>query len=150
MISYKPLVITLKKKKLDILKLQEMLGKKDDFLKRTLNEQRYVSLKTIDEICAVLKCKVSDVIEWQEGEQKIIKVNKHVKIDWDKLVFNLRTYGATLQSESVRLGHSEGWLSNIRSRGEMAKSTLRNICCKYDFDYESMIINVRTSDTFRK
>lgn len=139
MISYMPLVVTLKKKKMDITELQRALGKKDDFLKRTLNEKRYVSLKTIDEICNVLQCKVSDVIEWQAGEQVVIKVEKHVKVDWNNLIFNLGSYGATLQSESIRLGHSPGWLSNIKSRSLLSKATLKAICKRYGFNYESMI-----------
>lgn len=139
MISYSPLVNTLKKKKMDIAGLQSALGKKDDFLKRCLNEKRYISMKTIDEICNVLNCSISEVIKWEEGPQALNKVEKHVRVNWDLLIEKLQSVGFTLQEESKRLGHSSGWLSNIKCRGELSKATLRDICIKHEFDYESLV-----------
>ena len=140
MISYTPLISTLKKKKMDITKLQEMLGKNDDFLRRTLNEKRYISMKTLDDICKVLQCGVSDVVKYEEGEQSPMRIEKHVDVDWDSLISDLNLHGVSLTDESIRLGHSRGWLTNIRARGRLQKSVLKDICAKYSLEYDRLVL----------
>ena len=66
MISYKPLWKTL----IDRNMRQAELREKANFSKPTLakmNQNEYISLEIIDEICKTLNCKIEDVIEYKEG-----------------------------------------------------------------------------------
>ena len=72
MISYKPLIDTLTKQGKTIYWLQSQIRSHD--LRAILNSNRYLSLKTVDSICKVLNCPVSDVIEWAEGEQPVKEI----------------------------------------------------------------------------
>lgn len=139
MISYMPLVTTLKKKKMNISMLQEKLGKQDNFLKKCLNEKRYISLKTIDEICTALNCKVEDVVKWESGEQKTVRVEKNVCVDWNKLKSSLTELGVSYAEASKSQGHSAGWLHGLTKRNSMSKAALRGLCATYGFEYESLI-----------
>lgn len=141
MISYTPLVTTLKRKRMNIGNLQELLGKKNDYLKTVLNQRKYIDMRTLDKICTVLNCKVSDVIEWKEGEQIPVKVERNANVDWDKLKNALLLHQLSLADASVFMGKSSSWIPNMKTRNSMKKSTLREICAKWNIDYYSVLLN---------
>lgn len=139
MISYDPLVKTLKKKKIDVIELQRMLGKKDDFLRHSLNTRHYISMQTLDKICAALNCQPSDVIEYRAGDQIIKKIDKHINVDWEILESTFAFKQLTLIEVAVEMGRSKSWLLNMKRRNSMKKKDLVEICNKYNIDYGLML-----------
>ena len=62
MISYKPLFKLLLERDMTKTKLRESVGFSPAALAK-MSKNEYISLKTIDEICKFLNCKIEDVIE---------------------------------------------------------------------------------------
>ena len=62
MISYKPLWKTLIEKGINKTELRNMVGFSSGTLAR-MGKDQYIEMKHIDQICQVLNCKISDVIE---------------------------------------------------------------------------------------
>ena len=79
--------MTLKKKSMTINDLEKLLAIQDTNLRVRLNSHQYFNLLLVDQICQVLHCDISDVIEWKEGEQNSAKTNgiRREIVDWDKI-----------------------------------------------------------------
>lgn len=67
MVSYKPLWKTLIDRNINKTKLKAMAGFSNGTLSR-MGKDQYVEMKHIDNICRVLGCSVSDVIEFLPDE----------------------------------------------------------------------------------
>lgn len=128
MISYRPLVRTLGERGLDIKGLAERLGIQSGGLKGNLNKGAYLSLKMIDRICRVLKCGVSEVIEYEEGEQEVGKPEYYCKVNWEILE---KRIGCGLGEAGVKAGHSREYYKAMKRRGRMRKNVLRALCEEY-------------------
>lgn len=128
MISYRPLVKTLRERGLDIKGLAERLGIQSGGLKGNLNKGAYLSLKMIDRICRVLKCKVGEVIEYEEGEQAVEKPEYYCKVNWEVLE---KMIGCGLGEAGVKAGHSREYYKAMKRRGRMKKNILRVLCAEY-------------------
>lgn len=141
MISYEPLVKTMKERGIGIKELTEKLGRRDGGLKYALNSGEYVSCKTIDKICEVLKCRIEEVIEYREGKQEIEKVELYVYVNWEKIRVFLEKRGLDFYSASIDMGKSRSWLENKRRRGKIKRSDLKLVCNRYGITYEQVIIS---------
>ena len=62
MISYKPLLIILVKKGLNLTQLKEGIKASSATIAK-IKKNEYVSVRVIDDICNFLDCKIEDVIE---------------------------------------------------------------------------------------
>lgn len=71
MFSYAPLAATLHKKGMTKTELQRRIGVSSATFAK-ISKDGYVSMKVLDDICTVLDCEISDVIE-------------HVKVKEEKL-----------------------------------------------------------------
>lgn len=60
--SYKPLMKTLIDKNINKMELRDMVGFSSTTLSK-LSKDQYVSMKVLDDICTVLNCEITDVIE---------------------------------------------------------------------------------------
>lgn len=128
MISYIPLVRTLRSKGLDIRSLADLLGIQSGPLKSNLNKGVYLSLGTIDKICKVLDCEIGDVIKYEKGEQVVQKPEYYCRVNWEALEKRLPV---KLGEAGIKEGHSREYYSSMKRRGKMKKSVLRTLCSKY-------------------
>lgn len=60
--SYKPLMKTLIDQNINKMQLRDMVGFSSTTLSK-LSKGEYVSMKVLDDICTVLNCEITDVIE---------------------------------------------------------------------------------------
>ncbi len=63
MISYKKFWETLKIKEVSTYALVEKYGLSSSVLQRMRNEE-YLSLRKIDDLCRILDCEISDIVEY--------------------------------------------------------------------------------------
>lgn len=66
MISYKPLFETMKKKGITSYRLQKMGFSRSTY--NAIQHGKSISTNTIDQLCSLLKCSISDVIEYIDPE----------------------------------------------------------------------------------
>lgn len=137
MISYTPLVRTLRNKGLDIKALAELLGIQSGPLKSNLNKGVYLSLGTIDRICKVLGCEVGDVIKYEKGEQIVQKPEYYCSVNWEALEKRLPV---GLGEAGIKEGHSREYYAAMKRRGRMRKSVLRTLCSEYGIN-EAEVLN---------
>lgn len=140
MISYKPLVETLKKKKMSIYELQIKLA--NPRLRQTLNSGRYITLETVDRICQELHCKVTDVVIYEEGPQirKEIQNKEYVVINWKKLKALCVEKRTTFNKMSIRMDKSNGYLSSISRNPHIGLQSALNIADHFAVDLNDIII----------
>lgn len=62
MFSYKPLLKTMVEKEINKTQLAQMLGSSKATIAK-ISKNEYVSMEILDKICALLDCKIEDVIE---------------------------------------------------------------------------------------
>lgn len=127
MITYEPLITTLSKKKMTIGELSRAIG--DRGLKRKLNTRRFISLSTVDKICAILDCKVENVVIYTPGEQELLEnwVMGYI-VNWDKVRELLK--GKTFHKASVELGMKGSYLGNC-TKSKTARRPLVTTLAKY-------------------
>jgi len=63
MISYEPFKRTLKKKKVSTYTLREKYNISPGILTR-INHNKYLSLRTVEDFCKILDCRVEDIVEY--------------------------------------------------------------------------------------
>ena len=68
MISYKPLWNTLNKQNLSTYDLIYKYGLSSNTIHR-LKKGMVITTKTLDELCFILKCSVSDILEYTEEDE---------------------------------------------------------------------------------
>lgn len=137
MISYIPLVRTLRSKGLDVKALADLLGIQSGPLKSNLNKGVYLSLGTIDRICRVLGCEVGDVIKYEKGEQIVQKPEYYCSVNWDALEKRLPV---GLSEAGIKEGRSREYYAAMKRRGRMKKSVLRTLCSEYGIN-EAEVLN---------
>lgn len=137
MISYIPLVRTLKGKGLDIRALADLLGIQSGSLKNNLNKGVYLSLGTIDKICKVLGCEIGDVIKYEKGEQIVQTPEYYCNVNWVALEERLPV---KLGEAGIKEGHSREYYTSMKRRGRMKKSVLRTLCSEYGIK-EAEVLN---------
>ena len=139
MISYKPLVETLKKKKKSIYDLQVEL--QNPRLRQTLNTGRYITLETLDHICGYLNCKVSDVVIFEPGKQikKDIPKKEYVEVNWTKLRLRCEELRTSFKKMSVRMDKSAGYLSSMASKPHISKSTADMIAGHFNYQLADIL-----------
>ena len=64
MISYGPFGDTLEKKKISTYELRETHRISPHTLTR-MRQNRYLSLRTIDDLCRILDCRIQDIVEYK-------------------------------------------------------------------------------------
>lgn len=116
MISYVPLSRKLKEKSMNIKDVSLLINKDSEVLRKELNRSQYVSVNLILQICEALHCEISDVISWEEGEQKIKNENSLAMkpIDWNKLTELKGSW--SWQKLSLELGHISNFLQKGKGR----------------------------------
>ena len=67
MISYKPLFILLLKKDMTKTQLRETVGFSTATLAK-MSKNEYISMETLESICAYLDCKIQDVVEFMPNK----------------------------------------------------------------------------------
>lgn len=131
MICYLPLKETLKNRGMTLDQLADAIEYPG--LRGKLNSGTYLTLKTVDTICRELKCSVSDVVEYKEGEMKPISYIKGYTIDWGK-VFDLVSAKKTpagkkmsFRLASKAMGHSKSYLHNLSHAKRATPSTVKEL-----------------------
>lgn len=134
MISYSPLVATLSKKNISIYKLQDMLRNYN--LRANLNSGRYLDLKTVDKICKVLKCNVSDVMEYKDGEQVIKDIvrKKYYNVNWAVVHRLIEEKGMSYSDCSVEMGKYPGYLTHLTNLKKVTYKTAVTLSCYFEKD----------------
>lgn len=132
MISYLPLVETLKKKGVSIFVLQRDLNNHN--LRITLNSGRYLDGKTIDKICKYLDCRVEDVMVYEEGEQKIQPIvrKRFYYINEDLVRQLVKEKGLTDEEVSLEMGKCPSYLYTMLSRKKVTYKSVKNLCDYFD------------------
>lgn len=67
MISYEPLFLTLKEKQISSYRLEKMGFARSTYY--AMKEGKSVSTNTIDQLCTLLECQVSDIMEFVPSEE---------------------------------------------------------------------------------
>lgn len=124
MISYAPLARTLREKGRNFNWLEDELGMERGDLKWRMNDGKYISMRTLDRICGVLGCGVSDVVERREGEQETRKVERFVSVDWRKF----ESDAGNLYEASKRIGRSRSYLSMMTGRDRVGRALFGEVC----------------------
>ena len=119
MISYRPLVETLKERKVDLKDVCKEVGMNSGVLINKMNDNEYIDMGSLDKMCSVLKCNVSDIIEWEEGEQKAAE---KCNVNWNFVIEQLNHKSMSLNelSEKCRLNKSS--LSHAKQRNSQLRS----------------------------
>lgn len=79
MINYEPFWKTLKKKKVTKYQLINNWGISSNTLRRMSNNLS-ITTNTLNELCMILDCKVSDVILFTFEEEERIEIEKHKEL----------------------------------------------------------------------
>lgn len=134
MITYKPLMETLSKKGKDVYWLQKEIGSHD--LRAILNSNRYLSLKTVDAICKVLKCDVSKVVSWEEGEQPIKEIvrKRYYCVNEDVLRKLLKDMDKSEFDAGVEMGHGPTYINNMLQRKRVGYRVMRQLVDYFNVD----------------
>ena len=69
MISYAPFWKTIKKKKVSTYALREKLGVGANTLTR-MRANKYLSLRTVEDFCRILDCRIQDIVEYVPDEKE--------------------------------------------------------------------------------
>ena len=136
MISYEPLFKELVKKGMKIENLAEKLGIQGSTLKMALLSGKYISLKTLDRICKVMNCKVEKVIEYSEGEHKVIKPDFYCKVNWEAVEKKLPV---SLGKAGIDSGHGVDYYKVMKRRGRAKKGVIKKLCDKYGIDIKEVV-----------
>ena len=67
LISYEPLFLTLKEKQISSYRLEKMGFARSTYY--AMKNGKSVSTNTIDQLCALLQCEVSDIIKFVPSEE---------------------------------------------------------------------------------
>lgn len=135
MISYAPLAGTLREKGKNFSWLEDELGMERGDLKWRMNDGKYISMRTLDRICGVLGCGVSDVVERREGEQETRKVERFVSVDWRKF----ESDAGNLYEASRRIGRSRSYLSMMTGRERVGRAVFAGVCSALGLDASAYI-----------
>lgn len=141
MISYRPLVETLRKKKKTIYDLQEELH--NPRLRQTLNTGRYITLETVDHICQFLNCKVNDVVVFEPGTQVIKDINKkeYVELDWAKLKLRCVDLRTNFMKMSLRMQKSSSYLSSMSRKPHISIEIATEIASHFNYQLSDILQN---------
>lgn len=146
MISYTPLIKTLKENNITLDKLASDIAYPG--LRRKLNSGTYLSLKTVDSICKRLKCSIEDVVVYREGEMKKIEYTVGYEVDWG-LVFDLiqkkRTTKKeiTLSEASVMMGKTKSYLNNASLSRRSSRGIVDNLASFLECDIEKFAKEIK-------
>lgn len=113
MISYMPLMRTLDKRGMSFVELEHLVTGSTcnhSSLKQTINRGGYLRISTLLKFAEILKCGVSDLIEWKEGEG--VQDVKYIDIDWEKLKSL-----CSLKQTAEAMGRHWNFLIKAKSRG---------------------------------
>lgn len=143
MISYLPLAQLLKQRGITLSDLKKITGRDDGSLKIALCDGKYIKTSTLGIICKSLKCKISDVISWQPGEQKGLGKAKKVYVNWDLLSDSLEARGTNLTKISINLlKRSMNYLTGKRKDNKtLLYSELKQLATFCNKDIEQFICN---------
>lgn len=129
MISYEPLYKTLKEKDITLAKLSSMIGCETNSVGVSIRNGN-LSTVVLSKVCQVLKCSISDVIEWTDNSDNTSKeLSFRIRIDWNHLNESVRKSGYTLKSIAEKLGLNNTTLNNAKRLDEtISKRNLIAIC----------------------
>lgn len=118
MITYKPLVKTLKEKDITLEDLAEKCGVVESVLRNKINGGEYIPLSNIDVMCSKLDVPVEKVIQWEPGNNTdAVKAS----VNWDKVNVILNSKGMTLRKLSVQCRLNETYMAVARKRNVKLK-----------------------------
>lgn len=134
MISYEPLVNTMKEKGTDMDKLSKATGLKKSFLITRMNGGVYLPLEYIDRICTALEVPVEAVIKWKAGEQKH---SERVRVNWSKVSAYAERERISLNALDEKCRLCRGAMSRAKCRGsslnaQVALSLAKALNCKVE------------------
>ena len=75
MITYEPFWATMKKKKITKYQLIYHWGISSNTLRR-ISHGETINLTTLNELCLILNCKVSDIIKFEATEDEVKSINE--------------------------------------------------------------------------
>lgn len=136
MISFEPLLRTLRKKSLTMNDLEKMCGKKSNTLNKSISNGRHISTDTLELICNTLKCDINDVISYDD----IAITSKHQSVDWDKLSDIINESGTAWKKISESLGRAGNYLTQTKSRnGNLSQLDIKEICSLLNCNREDFV-----------
>jgi len=127
MISYEPLARKLKEKGWGIRELMEAIGVKSGMLKKYLNEGKYISLQTVEKICAVLECGPDDVFRFIKERRNTGKPLTHCEVKWEIVEFLMKEKMMSGVELSQLMGLSDGWFGAAKRMKGILKKRARMI-----------------------
>lgn len=139
MITYKPLIKLLKDRGVSIYKLQEVI--KNQHLRVTLNNGKYITLETLDTLCRILNCNVQDIIQYENGERVIkdIPAKVYVQVDWPKIKELCESKRTSLEWMSLRMKKSKTYLRTLSYRPHVSTTIAKNIANVFSVQLEEIL-----------
>lgn len=124
MIDYSPLFKTMEIKKVSMKELEEKLHQFN--FREKVESGDYLNLSTVDKICTILNCQITDAIKWIPGPQVHKELERPVfaKVNWKKVTSMLKTSQRTLSKD---MGYGPGWYACIKRFDWINIETLKAI-----------------------
>lgn len=92
----------------------------------TISQKKDINTDTLNEICKLLHCKISDVIKYKKNN---CDDDCWINIDWETLEKYIKQSCMSFKSISLKLGKSQNWLNEKRRRSyRIRKKELQLIC----------------------
>lgn len=134
MISYAPLLKTLEKKQISVIKLERMTGLTNFY---TMIKNSKGCSDSINKICKVLNCRIEDVICLSEEKielpkVKIVTPNKGSygkRVDWNKVNDLVQQKYASLEDFALSNGKSRSNYRGMGIKGSGLKQETLNFLC---------------------
>lgn len=131
MFSYKPLADTLKEKAISLKDVASEVNISESILRSKMNNNEYISMKSLDKICNVLEVPVDKVIKWQKGVQN---TSERFSVNWDFIDSKLKEQSISLSELSVRCRLNKSTLFYAKKRNsqlltDVVKSIAKELKC---------------------
>lgn len=118
MFSYKPLADTLKNKSIALKDVAEKAGLSESVLRSKMNNNEYISMKNLDQICNALEIPVDEVIVWKKGEQK---QSEKINLNWNVIDATLKDKGMSMNELSLKCRLNKSTLFYAKKRGSQVR-----------------------------
>lgn len=119
MFSYKPLAETLKEKSISLKDVASEVNMSESILRSKMNNNEYITMKNLDQICNVLKVPVEKVIKWQKGEQN---TSERFNVNWEFIGKKLEEKSMSLSELSIRCRLNKSTLFYAKKRNSQLMS----------------------------
>lgn len=148
MISYEPLFETLAKKNLSLNELARKMKESSGIsLINNVSKGKYIRTDSLENVCKVLDCDISNILKWQQGQQEEIEKENQLSkemyyVKWDLLSDFLKKNGDSFRSASLKMNKNQNYLiCYATKKKEMRLKTLKKICDFFNLNYKDFITN---------